>query len=167
MTTRRSVRFLRLKQEICVRSMGLFRYFRSRIAAVSKPDVVHLLAILSSESDRSLFQLAASQRINWETTVVGSWDEAASLLEIERFAVIVYDRDLPDRDWRQTVRNLAKLSPCILLASTRIDGFLWQEVVQCGGHDVFTKPLEERSVFRTIDQALRYTAATANTSAKR
>ena len=167
MTIRRSVRFLRLKQETCASGMGLFRYFRSRIAAVSQPDVVRILAILSSEADRSLFKLASSQRVNWQPVAIGSWDEALPLLGSDRFAVIVCDRDLPGRDWRQTVRDLAKLSPCILLASTRIDGFLWQEVVQCGGHDVFAKPLEERSVLRAIDQALRHSAATASTSAKR
>ena len=145
----------------------MFRYFRSQIAAASKPDGVRVLAILGSEADRSLFNLASSQRVNWEPVAAGSWDEATPLLASARFAVIVCDRDLPGRDWRQTVRDLAKLSPCILLASTRIDGFLWQEVVQFGGHDVLAKPLEERSVLRGIDQALRYTAATAHASAKK
>ena len=145
----------------------MFRYFRSQIAAASKPDGVRVLAILGSEADRSLFNLASSQRVNWEPVAAGSWDEATPLLASARFAVIVCDRDLPGRDWRQTVRDLAKLSPCILLASAGIDGSLWQEVVQCGGHDVLGKPLEERIVLKTIDQALRYTAATAHASAKR
>ena len=79
--------------------------------------------------------------------------------------MIVCDRDLPGRDWRQTLQYLAKLSPCILLASTGIDGALWQEVVQCGGHDVLAKPLEEQRVLKTIDQALRYTATTTHATA--
>ena len=145
----------------------MFRYFRSQIAGASKQDAVRLLAILCSEADRSLLKLASTQRVNWEPVAAGSWDEAVPLLASGRFAVIVCDRDLPGRDWRQTVRDLAKLSPCILLASAGIDGSLWQEVVQCGGHDVLAKPLEERIVLKTIDQALRYTAATAHASAKR
>lgn len=145
----------------------MFRYFRSQIAGASKQDAVRLLAILCSEADRSLLKLASTQRVNWEPVAAGSWDEAVPLLASGRFAVIVCDRDLPGRDWRQTVRDLAKLSPCILLASAGIDGSLWQEVVQCGGHDVLGKPLEERIVLKTIDQALRYTAATAHASAKR
>ncbi len=144
----------------------MFEYIKSRIAAASKPDAVRLLAILHSEADRSLFKLASSQRVNWEAVATGSWDEAAPLLNSRRFAVVVCDRDLPCQDWKQAVRDLAKLSPCILLASTRIDGFLWQEVVQCGGHDVLAKPLEEQSVLRTIDQALRYRAATAHAATK-
>ncbi len=137
----------------------MFRYLRSRIAAASGQEGVHLLAILCSEGDRSRLRLASSQRLNWKLETTGSWDQAIPLFASGRYAVIVCDRDLPDRNWRQTVRDLAKLSPCVLLASAGIDASLWQEVVQCGGHDVIAKPLEERGVLKTIDQALRYTSA--------
>ncbi|MEO8128095.1 MAG: hypothetical protein ABJF23_01970 [Bryobacteraceae bacterium] len=145
----------------------MFEFFKSRIAAAARGDSIPVLGILSSEADRSMLKLAASQRIDWEPVVVGSWDAAAALLEKTRFCVIVCDRDLEGRDWRVNVRELAQLSPCILLASSGFDGALWQEVVQYGGHDVLAKPLEERRVLKTIDQALRYTATTAHASAKK
>ena len=132
----------------------MFKYFKS-----SKQDAVRLLVILCSDADVLLFKRAAAQRTNWNLAAAHNWDEAAPLLASGQFAVIVYDRDLPNRDWRQTVRNLTSFSPCVLLASKGIDASLWQEVVQCGGHDVLAKPVEERGVLKTIDQALRYTMA--------
>ena len=132
----------------------MFKYFKS-----SKQDAFRLLVILCSDADVSLFQRAAVQRTNWNLATAQNWDEAAPLLASSQFAVIVYDRDLPNRDWRQTVRDLTSFSPCILLASKGVDSSLWQEVVQCGGHDVLAKPLEEQGVLKTIDQALRYTSA--------
>ena len=116
-----------------------------------------ILAILCSDADRATLKRAVP-----EAAVTESWDEAAPLLGSTRFAAVVCDRDLPGRDWRETVRELAKLSPCILLASPILNGSLWQEVVQCGGYDVLAKPLEERHVLKTIEQALRYTALRDN-----
>jgi CheY-like chemotaxis protein len=102
-----------------------------------------------------------------ELIATASWDEAVGLLAGGRFAVILCDRDLPVGDWRETIRELAQRSPCVLLVSSVVDDALWQEVVECGGYDIVRKPLEGEGVFRSIDEALRYAATTAHVAAKR
>jgi DNA-binding response OmpR family regulator len=100
--------------------------------------------------------------MNWDLTAIETWEEASAVLTHRRFAVVLYDRDLPGRDWRQTIAELARISPCILLASPVIDDALWQEVVERGGYDVLTKPFDEEHVLFAIDQGLWYSATTAH-----
>ena len=62
--------------------------------------------------------------------------------------MILCDRDLPGRGWRETVEDLAS-SPhraCIILVSEVVDTYLWNEVVRTGGYDVLSKPLREDEV---------------------
>jgi DNA-binding NarL/FixJ family response regulator len=140
----------------------VFNYFRA-----AKPENSRVLAILSSESDRAALRRRAALRGDVDLIATASWDEAVGLMAEGRFTVILCDRDLPVRDWRESIRELAQRSPCVLLVSSVIDDSLWQEVVECGGYDIVRKPLEGEGVFRGIDEALRYAATTAHVAARR
>ena len=48
---------------------------------------------------------------------------------------------------------------CIVLISTVVDAYLWNEVVRNGGYEVLAKPLREEDVAKAVRLAWSYTAA--------
>ena len=97
----------------------------------------------------------------WWVRNTQSVPEAISLLESEKIPIVLFDRDLPDTDWRTILTAMAKSSPdtCILLTSRVCDDYLWKEVVRCGGYDVIPKPLTELTVEHTLQKAWAYWSA--------
>jgi DNA-binding NtrC family response regulator len=97
----------------------------------------------------------------WWVRNIQSVPEALSLLESEKIPIVVFDRDLPDTDWRTMLTAMAKSSPdtCFLLTSRVCDEYLWREVVHCGGYDVIPKPLTEDSVELALRKAWTYWSA--------
>ena len=72
--------------------------------------------------------------------------------------MILYDRDLPGKGWRETVEELAA-SPapaCVILLSNVLDTYLRGEVLRNGGYDVLCKPLREADVVRAVRLASWY-----------
>src|SRR4051794_21102738 len=96
-----------------------------------------VLAVTQSEADQKNLRSIA-ERSGWELTVAPNCAVALSILTRRHVPVVLCDRDLPGRDWRESVKCLlAPVSPpCVILASSVNDGYLWQEVVQTGGYDV-------------------------------
>ncbi len=103
-----------------------------------------------------------SERAHWHLQVGDSLDSALDMLSGQDFAVILCDRDLPGLDWREAVLTLAAKAPrtSVILTSPVNDDYLWQEVIQCGGDDVLTKPFQEERVVKTITFACWKTALT-------
>jgi DNA-binding NtrC family response regulator len=97
----------------------------------------------------------------WDVLNVQSFPEALRLLAAERVPIVLFDRDLPNTDWRAILTAMAKSSPdtCILLTSRVCDDYLWKEVVRCGGYDVIPKPLTELTVEHTLQKAWAYWSA--------
>jgi len=60
--------------------------------------------------------------------------------------VILYDRDLPGKGWRETVEELAA-SPapaCVILLSNVLDTYLRGEVLRTGGTTCYASHSEKR-----------------------
>ena len=66
---------------------------------------------------------------------------------------MLFDRDLPDVDWRQGIGKLANEHSRVILASFVADDYLWEEVIHCGGYDVIAKPYREDEVIHMIQFA--------------
>jgi len=119
-------------------------------------DPVSLLAITASHSDQAaLARLAA--RSDWSLALSESLEDAVQLLAHRRFSIVLFDRDLTG-DWREAMEKLARSAPgaCILLTSAVNDSYLCEEVVQRGGYDVLTRPLQDAAVVHAIDHAWWY-----------
>jgi DNA-binding response OmpR family regulator len=116
-----------------------------------------MLAVVSSPQDREAVSDCA-QATGWKLTLLDTVDQAVSTAGSEPVALIIVDRDLSEHDWRRSVRSLANTlsSPCVLLASSVVDPYLFQELVKHGGFDVVPKPIQSKELVRLGRLALAY-----------
>jgi DNA-binding NtrC family response regulator len=116
-----------------------------------EPDQVRLLAITCGEEEKAtLGRIAADLR--WKLSIAGSADEAIQLLGDEPLPLVICDRDLPGEDWRTIVARIASRRDvlCVVLASSVVDDYLWDEVIQQRGYDVVSKPFEADQLRRAV-----------------
>jgi|SRR6185312_11596877 len=115
---------------------------------------VAVLAVTPCDSDRAHLSSIA-MREGWDLALAADCPEALALLDMRRFPVVLCDRDLPDADWRGSLKALSAAGhpPCVILTSAVNDNYLWQEVVQNGGYDVVTKPLHDAEVVAAVRRA--------------
>ena len=104
------------------------------------PDV---LAILESSRDQTTVAEFATNS-HWDLTVVPTLDQGFLLAAEKIVAIILLDRELAGSEWRSTVHRFAQHQPkpCIILASSVMDPYLFDEFVRQGGYDVVAKPLQ-------------------------
>jgi DNA-binding NtrC family response regulator len=86
----------------------------------------------------------------WELRIANDLEEAAAFLGTRAASIVLFDRDLPDVDWRQAIGKLANEHSRVILASFVADDYLWEEVIHCGGYDVIAKPFREDEVIHMI-----------------
>jgi len=129
----------------------IFQFHRKRPDALGgdgrrvfdEPDQVRLLAITrGAEEKAALGRIAAD--LGWKLLIAESAEEAIQLLGDEPLPLVICDRDLPGDDWRTTMARIAGRRDvlCVLLASSVVDDYLWDEVIQQRGYDVVSKPFE-------------------------
>lgn len=130
---------------------------RPHPVAAPQPPVPRVLALTVAAEDHDFYR-ALRDRREWDIVLVQTLAEALSLLASRDFPVVLCDRDLPGRDWRDALTRMVACSPdsCFLLTSRVSDEFLWREVVTLGGYDVVTRPLAEPALSRTLQRALYY-----------
>jgi len=116
-----------------------------------------VLALLRSPRDREAVSDCA-QAIGWKLKLLETVDQALSVAASEAVALIIVDRDLSEHDWRTSVQSLANTvsTPCVLLASSVVDPYLFQELVKNGGFDVIPKPIESKELARLGRLAFTY-----------
>jgi DNA-binding NtrC family response regulator len=121
------------------------------------PDLPRVLAITVSIEDQ-IFYRHLRARGEWNVALTQSVPEALRLLVNDVFPIVLCDRDLPGRDWREVMAQIVESSPrvCFLLTSRVSDEYLWREVAMYGGYDVIAKPLEEAAVEQTLRRAWYY-----------
>lgn len=120
-----------------------------------------------NEEDRRLLTGLGS-RNQWKMSFAETVAEARSLSENLRSPALLCDRDATGIDWRDAVETLSASShrPCVLLLSTVVDDYLWNEVIRRGGYDVLAKPLREGDVLRSVKLAWSYWNSKKRTSAR-
>ena len=66
--------------------------------------------------------------------------------------IILFDRDLPPGNWRETVASLTRRSPrpYLILLSPNSDGNLWDELQRVGGSDILRTPLDQESTVHAV-----------------
>jgi DNA-binding NtrC family response regulator len=69
--------------------------------------------------------------------------------------VLVCDRNLVDCDWKEVLEVTASRPnpPPVIITSRHADEYLWAEVLNLGGFDVLTKPLDQQEVRRVLSFA--------------
>ena len=89
------------------------------------PHLPRVLAITVSFEDQSFYR-SLRARGEWNVVITQSVPEALHLLGREVFPIVLCDRDLPGRDWREVMANIVETSPrvCFLLTLRVSDEYL-------------------------------------------
>lgn len=116
-----------------------------------------MLAIMQSSQDQAVLANFATSS-GWDLTMLDTLPEASALSAKPNLAVIILDRDLAENDWRSAVHNLAqhRPAPCIILASSVLDDYLFDEIVKQGGFDIVAKPIRPDELRRIGGLALTF-----------
>jgi FixJ family two-component response regulator len=118
---------------------------------------IAIVGLVIDEQDRRLLAGLGS-RNQWGVTFADNFETAQALSIQLRAAAVLCDRYVPGREWREVVATLSQSHhrPCVLLVSSVVDDYLWNEVVRRGGYDVLSKPLREEDLVRAIKLAWAY-----------
>jgi DNA-binding NtrC family response regulator len=116
-----------------------------------------LLAVLSNTGDREVAAKLSGDN-GWKVALAATLEQAWSKLAELQFAVVLLDRDLAESDWRTMVRSFTwrHPPPCVILASSVCDQYLFEEVIHQGGYDVISKPLKLEEVQRITRLAFTF-----------
>jgi DNA-binding NtrC family response regulator len=116
--------------------------------------VLHVLAIGIAGADHSSMKAVALAE-SWQLISTETLESGLDVIAHRRFSIILLDREVYGSNWRGAIEHLTKAAPgsCILLVSAVNDEYLWREVVQHGGFDVISKPLNGDQLRRQIYHA--------------
>jgi len=90
----------------------------------------------------------------WRILYARSLEGALHVSKLNRVTVVIYDRDLPDVEWRKGLRSLVDGDPVFfILLSSVVDQRLWKTVLDNGGYDVARKPVERESLVPLVSGA--------------
>jgi len=80
---------------------------------------------------------------------------AAAFLDTDTPAVVMCDQHLPDGSWKDLLEVMASVSdpPPLVVTSRLADERLWAEVLNLGGYDLLTRPLDRCEVRRVLGLA--------------
>lgn len=89
-------------------------------------------------------------------SVANSCRAACARLCVDRIALIICERHLPDGTWKDILGYVAPLPdpPRLIVTALSPDDQLWAEVLNLGGYDVLAKPFNEKEVSVVTTQAL-------------
>lgn len=113
-----------------------------------------VLLVSGDKEDHSRLQrlLAAT---NWRLRNAETYSQALAVLQRDRPAILLCEASLPDGNWKDMLSQIAPIpdAPLLIVISGHPDGRLWSEVLNLGGHDVLSKPLESDEVLRALGLA--------------
>jgi len=94
----------------------------------------------------------------WRVEFARTLEEARATLRAFPFRAVISESALPDgHTWKDLLAELHKLPdpPQLVVAARLADDRLWAEVLNLGGYDLLTLPLDAREVRRTVSLACR------------
>src|SRR6266567_2400862 len=103
---------------------------------------VTVVALIANEPDRELLSHLAAEH-QWTVYFAHTCGEAWDVLNEHRVPIVLCDRELPGAEWRDVIHMMvASTHPVYaILVSKVADGYLWNEVIRRGGHDLLVTPL--------------------------
>jgi response regulator RpfG family c-di-GMP phosphodiesterase len=118
---------------------------------------ITLVALVLNDWNRTLLARIAKDH-RWSIHFARTSAEAWELLNERQAQIFLFEREAPGMDWRGVIRKVvsAPRLVCAILISDVTDGYLWNEVVMWGGHDVLVTPLREENVLRAVRLARLY-----------
>jgi len=123
---------------------------------IRTPQKVELLAISGRSRDCLTLQ-SILIHTNWLAHWVADAHEAMLFLRDHPVPVLVCPEELPDATWSELLLTTQDLvsPPKVLVYSERADQNLGNEVLDAGGYDLLSTPLQRDEVLRAISLACR------------
>jgi DNA-binding NtrC family response regulator len=83
--------------------------------------------------------------------------EAAAVLASTPVGVVLCDECLSDGGWKDVLNLTAGIDnpPPLIVMSRLADDYLWAEVLDCGGYNVMSKPVDRNELSRVVRLACR------------
>jgi DNA-binding NtrC family response regulator len=146
-----------LRDRIGSRLHNLFRrvaaashYFRKSppLRGIFEPYVLTITADLSLYSS----VLSATHACGWTTEWARSMKRAVEVCRSRVTPIVVFDRNLPDVDWRRALDQLSNTAydVRILLAASEVDEDLWRNVIHRHGYDVLARSADPEQMKREL-----------------
>jgi CheY-like chemotaxis protein len=112
------------------------------------------LACVSQKSSRLTIE-AVSSEAGWTLTIADTLPAAIEAATGELAPIILFDRELSPRYWREAVGLLTSRSPrpYLILLSASSDRNLWEELHRVGGSDILRTPLDRKSALEAVGRA--------------
>jgi DNA-binding NtrC family response regulator len=133
------------------RVINRLKYRWRELSAESKT----ILAVTTDSACRASLRILSIEE-GWRVLFADSVEDGLRLQQGNRVCVLVYDRNLSDRDWRQGLRTMVAAgdSAIPILLSNVLTPRLRTEALRCGGYDVAANPLAARSFAALVKGAL-------------
>jgi DNA-binding NtrC family response regulator len=129
-------------------------------APVRRGQATALMPVLLASERNDDYQTlhALLQDTKWSVARALSWGEVSSFCGRVASPVVLVDRHFEGSDWRFTFASLLNTTAncCLILVSDVSDPYLWNELVQHGGFDVFARPFDQAEVRRTLAFAQKH-----------
>jgi DNA-binding NtrC family response regulator len=121
------------------------------LPAAGAPDPIRIYGILHDPNDQARLRQIAEES-SWDVLTSDSLNDPIVQLEEHPVPIVIYDRDFPGANWKDSLARIASLSstPCVLLASAVMDPYLWDEVIRHRGYDIVHKPFDALELRRVV-----------------
>ena len=116
-----------------------------------------ILAVFPVGEDRTVLE-RTFELPSWQVQFARTLEEARATLRGFAFGAVISETHLPGgHTWKDLLAELHSMPdpPQLVVADRLADDRLWAEVLNLGGYDLLTMPLDAKEVLRTISLACR------------
>lgn len=130
-------------------------------ASESRQSNILLVTVSPNQEDRR-YLASILDAPGWTIRGAASLAEALRLLK-QKPRLIVCERELPDGNWRDLLRQASQMDdpPAVIVSTPSADRRFWAEVINLGAFDVLMKPFENNEVRQVLGMATRHQPAAA------
>lgn len=143
-------RLARRMRNVVRRMTAWSRYLRApiRAGAASEPHILTVTADVNFYSG----VLSATQSCGWNAEWARSLKRAVEICRTRLTPIVIYDRNLPDVDWRRALDQLSGTAydVRILVAASDVDEDLWRMVLHRHGYDVLARSASAEQLEREL-----------------
>ena len=120
-------------------------------SGVREPERTVLLITPFSSEQNTLRAISILER--WRLLIAPSLEHALRISQQEPVNVVLYDRETPTVDWRESIRRLLRCNSaiCVIVLTPVMVEQLRTSVLACGGYDAIRKPVERYALVRLVN----------------
>jgi len=125
----------------------------SRAETGSDRIVTVLLVSPWKEDHKSLEEIFT--HTNWQLSTADTLERAVSLLRTDEHAVVICERSVQQRSWKDLLERTRAMpsQPLVLVTGLHPDDRLWAEALNLGAYDVLPRPFDRQEVVHVVSAA--------------